>query len=192
MGDRAERRTVVEPEPKPGQWLEARDFADVVRLTPLVSMDLLVRAPDGRVLVGRRVNEPAKNCFFLVGGRITKNESRAAAFRRLTVEELGVELNIEHARFLGVYDHFYPTNRFEREGFGTHYVALGYELRLFVEPAALPREQHGEYAWMTETELLESPQVHENTKEYFRTAGTLKRQKFETLKRRKGAEAEDE
>src|SRR5271169_5446163 len=169
MGERAEHQTVVEREPKPGQWLAAQDFAAVVRLTPLVSMDLLVRAPDGRVLVGRRVNEPAKNCFFLVGGRITKNESRAAAFRRLAREELGAELNIEQARFLGVYDHFYPTNRFEREGFGTHYVVLGYELKMFVEPAALPKEQHGEYVWMTEADLLKSPAVHENTKAYFRT-----------------------
>jgi colanic acid biosynthesis protein WcaH len=155
-------------EPKPGQWLEAQDFAAVVRLTPLVSMDLVVRAPDGRVLVGRRVNEPAKNRFFLVGGRITKNESRAAAFRRLTREELGVELEISQARFLGVYDHFYPTNRFEQNGFGTHYVVLGYELNGFVESAALPKEQHAEYAWMSKDELLASPDVHENTKAYFR------------------------
>ena len=176
MGERAEQQTAEQHEPRPGQWLAAQDFAHVVRLTPLVSMDILVRAPDGRVLVGRRINEPAKNCFFLVGGRITKNESRAAAFRRLTREELGVESDIEQARFLGVYDHFYPTNRFEQEGFGTHYVVLGYELDLFVEPAALPKDQHGEYVWMTEQELLKSPEVHENTKAYFRgEVKTLKR-----------------
>jgi len=171
MSVRRKRAVSVAPEPKPGEWLAAREFADVVRLTPLVSMDLVVRAPDGRVLVGRRVNEPARNCFFLVGGRITKNESRAAAFRRLTREELGVELEIAQARFLGVYDHFYPTNRFEREGFGTHYVVLGYELKFFAEPAALPNDQHGEYVWMTEDELLNSPEVHENTKAYFRAPG---------------------
>lgn len=155
-------------EPKPGEWLDAADFAHVVRLTPLVSIDLVVRRADGRILVGRRVNEPAKNLFFLVGGRITKNESRAAAFRRLTREELGVEMPIEHARFLGAYDHFYPTNRFEHPGFGTHYVVLGYEIVLDPQPDSLPTEQHGEYAWMTEKELLASPEVHENTKAYFR------------------------
>ena len=165
----------VPPEPQPGQWLAAQEFADVVRLTPLVSMDLLVRGPDNRVLVGRRVNEPAKSRFFLVGGRITKNESRAAAFRRLTREELGTELAIEQARFLGVYDHFYPTNRFEQKGFGTHYVVLGYEVQFFAEPEALPKDQHGEYVWMTESELLQSPEVHENTKAYFRNgAGSSK------------------
>lgn len=156
-------------EPGPGQWLAAEDFANVVRLTPLVSIDIAVRAPDRRVLVGRRKYEPARNTFFLVGGRITKNESRAAAFRRLTREELGLEAGLEQARFLGVYDHFYPANRFEHPGFGTHYVVLGYELPLSVVPASLPLEQHGEYVWMSEAELLASPEVHENTKAYFRS-----------------------
>jgi colanic acid biosynthesis protein WcaH len=155
-------------EPAPGQWLTPVDFEHVIRLTPLVSMDLVVRAPDGRVLVGRRKYEPARNMFFLVGGRITKNESRSAAFRRLTREELGIEVPIEQARFLGVYDHFYPTNRFERKGFGTHYVVLGYELGLDPHTANLPTEQHAEYLWKTEGELLDSPEVHENTKAYFR------------------------
>jgi colanic acid biosynthesis protein WcaH len=155
-------------EPQPGQWLAPQEFMDVVRLTPLVSIDLLVRSPDGRVLVGRRKNEPAKDRFFLVGGRITKNESRAAAFRRLTREELGTELDISEARFLGVYDHFSPANRFEIPGFGTHYVVLGYEVNFYREVSALPQEQHGEYAWQTESELLGSPEVHENTKAYFR------------------------
>jgi GDP-mannose mannosyl hydrolase len=168
MSTRPRLVSTTNTEPKPGEWLDPQDFEHVVRLTPLVSMDLIVRSPDGRVLVGRRLNEPAKDSFFLVGGRITKNESRAAAFRRLTREELGIELTIDQARFLGVYDHFYPTNRFEKPGFGTHYVVLGYELFLSCLTANLPREQHGEYLWKTEAELLASPDVHQNTKAYFR------------------------
>lgn len=168
MLDPQDRLGGLTHEPGPGEWLAAEDFAAVVRLTPLVSMDLLVRAPDGRVLVGRRINEPAKNSFFLVGGRITKNETRAAAFRRLTREELGEEHEITEARFLGVFDHFYPTNRFERDGFGTHYVVLGYELNLFLEVTRLPRDQHEHYAWMSPRELLGCSEVHENTKAYFR------------------------
>jgi colanic acid biosynthesis protein WcaH len=155
-------------EPKPGQWLEPKDFEHIVRLTPLVSIDILVRSPDDRVLVGRRRHEPAKNTLFLPGGRITKNETRAAAFQRLTRDELGIEKRIEDARFLGVYDHIYPANRFEKKGFGTHYVVLGYELELSAPLTALPADQHGEYLWLTEAELLASSEVHQCTKNYFR------------------------
>ena len=155
-------------EPKPGQWLEPGDFDSVVRLTPLVAIDMIVRSPDGRVLLGRRNHEPAKGCFFVPGGRITKNETLAAAFRRISLAELGAEKKLEEARFLGVYEHFYPTNRLERAGFGTHYVTLAYELTSPVQDALLPKDQHGEYAWQTEAELLSCPHVHENTKAYFR------------------------
>ena len=61
-------------ETKPGQRLEPEDFNNVVRLSPLVAIDMIVRSPDGRVLVACRNNEPAKGRFFVPGGRITKNE----------------------------------------------------------------------------------------------------------------------
>ncbi len=155
-------------EPQPGQWLDPEDFAAIIRLTPLISIDLVVRTPDGRVLVGRRKHEPAKGTFFVPGSRITKNETQDAAFRRIAREELGLELAIENARLLGVYEHLYPTNRLERAGFGTHYIVLGYEVNLPQQPASLPQDQHGEYGWMTPAELLASAEVHENTKAYFR------------------------
>jgi colanic acid biosynthesis protein WcaH len=155
-------------EPQPGAWLSKAEFARVVCNTPLVSIDIVVRAPDRRVLLGRRTSEPARNVYFVPGGRITKNETRAAAFRRLTQTELGVVCDLSHARFLGVYDHLYPTNRLELEGFGTHYVVLGYEIDLPLEKAALPTEQHAEYVWWTDEQILGSPDVHENTKAYFR------------------------
>ena len=154
-------------EPEVGARLDPQDFDTVVRLTPLVAIDLIVRSAEGRVLLGRRLNEPAKGCFFVPGGRITKNETLAAAFRRICLAELGVAEEIGQARFIGVYEHFYRTNNREQSGFGTHYVTLGYELTAPIPDSRLPQDQHGEYAWMTEAELLGCPEVHENTKAYF-------------------------
>jgi len=39
-----------------------------------------------------------------------------------------------------------------------------------LEDALLPRDQHGEYAWKTEAELLSCPDVHKHTKAYFTSA----------------------
>jgi colanic acid biosynthesis protein WcaH len=166
-GLKGKRQTMI-VEPKPGEWLSPSDFATVIRLTPLVSIDLIVRSPEGRVLMGRRKHEPAKGTYFVTGGRITKNESRAAAFRRIAREELGTEARLDQARFVGVYDHFYSANRLEQAGYGTHYVSIAYELTLQQSPTALPLEQHGEYVWLTVGELLAHPEVHENTKAFFR------------------------
>jgi colanic acid biosynthesis protein WcaH len=107
--------------------------------------------------------------FFVPGGRITKNETLAAAFGRISLEELGIELSLAAARFHSVNEHFYPTNRFKKKGFGTHYITLAYEIGLSLKTDELPKDQHGEYAWMSPEELLRSPEVHENTKAYFRS-----------------------
>jgi colanic acid biosynthesis protein WcaH len=155
-------------EPRPGEWMAPQDFENVIRLTPLVAIDFIIRSPHGKVLIGRRTNEPARGVFFVPGGRITKNEARSAAFRRISQEELGIELDIAQARFHSVNDHFYQTNRFFKPGFGTHYVTLAYELTLALEISSLPKDQHGEFEWMSPTELLRSHEVHDNTKAYFR------------------------
>jgi len=157
----------LEREPKPGQRLGPEDFDNVVRLTPLVAIDLIVRSPKGRVLVGCRKNEPAKGFLFTLGGRISKNETLAAAFTRISLAELGVALRIEDARFRGVYEHFYATNNHVVAGFGTHYVVLAYELNAAVQDLRLPQDQHGEFAWLTVDELLHNAEVHQNVKAYF-------------------------
>jgi colanic acid biosynthesis protein WcaH len=159
--------SAMKPEPKPGQWLAPEDFDNVIRLTPLVAIDLIVRSPDGRILVGRRSHEPAKGWFFTPGGRVSKNEPLANAFRRISLAELGVEKQITEARFAGVYEHFYATNNHEVAGFGTHYVVLAHELSSASLDLPLPQDQHGEFLWLTETELLRSPDVHDNVKAYF-------------------------
>jgi colanic acid biosynthesis protein WcaH len=158
----------MKQEPRPGQRLSPEDFDTAVRVTPLVAIDVIVRSPDRRVLLGRRKNEPAKGTFFTTGGRITKNETLAAAFRRISRAELGAAKEIKDARFLGVYEHFYTTNNHEQAGFGTHYVVLAYELTSPEHELPLPKDQHGEFVWLSEAELLCHPEVHENAKAYFR------------------------
>src|SRR5215213_4859676 len=104
-------------------------FVTVIRCAPLVSIDLVLRDPAGRVLVGRRKNEPARGTLFVPGGAIRKGERLDKVFQRILAAETGLSACRSDARFLGVYEHFYDTNRFGDLGYGTHYIALGYELR---------------------------------------------------------------
>jgi len=142
-------------------------FKTIVSCTPLVSIDLIVRDPEQRVLLGWRRNRPAQHCWFVPGGRINKDETIAEAFRRITRDELGLGVSRENARFLGVYEHLYP-DCFDGEDVSTHYVVLAHELTLAL-PGDLPPEQHERYCWLSPSELLSSHHVHENTKAYFRS-----------------------
>jgi colanic acid biosynthesis protein WcaH len=143
-------------------------WAAVVRDAPLVSFDLVVRDDAARVLLGLRTNAPARGTWFVPGGVVRKNEPLAAAFRRLTGEELGHARALEDSRLLGVHEHFYPDNFSDDPSFGTHYVVMVRELSLATPAEALPRAQHSRYRWWPVAELLADPLVHEHVKRYFR------------------------
>jgi colanic acid biosynthesis protein WcaH len=143
------------------------EFARVVRLAPLVSIDLIIRDANQNVLVGLRTNEPAKGVYFVPGGCIRKDETIQNAFVRILESEIGCRASFEDARFLGVFQHFYSTNRHGFSGYGTHYIVLAYELRFDSRPAIVLDAQHSIHRWMNEAELKTATDVHDNTKGYF-------------------------
>ena len=63
--------------------LSKKEFLEVITRTPLVSIDLVIRDPKNRILLGFRTNEPAKNKWFVPGGRIKKGENIEEAFKRV-------------------------------------------------------------------------------------------------------------
>src|SRR5262249_22225690 len=118
------------------------DFSQIVRLAPLVSVDLILRDAGRNVLVALRTNEPAKGFYFVPGGCIRKGETIENAFLRILKAETGCSVRFGDARFLGGFEHFYTTNRFRFAGSGTHYVVLAYEVRLDHRPVIILDGQH--------------------------------------------------
>ncbi|MDE1006096.1 GDP-mannose mannosyl hydrolase [Paraburkholderia agricolaris] len=145
------------------------DFLDVVRLTPLVAIDLIVRDAEARVLIGHRRNRPARDTWFVPGGRIHKDETLDAAFARIADAELGIaRLARSTARFEGVFEHHYEDNFAAEPGVSTHYIVLAYALQLTSTVPVGRLDQHSEYLWLSPAALLARTDVHENTKAYFR------------------------
>ena len=153
--------------------LSENTFREVIRCAPLVSIDLVVRRPDGRYLVGWRRNRPAAAHWFVPGGRIFKNERILDAFARLTAKELGEALPWEGARLLGAYDHIYDDTVFGDGDGGTHYVVLAHWVPVpeGFEPRVDP--QHDRFTWLLPSELMTEPTVHANTRAYFPAAEEL-------------------
>lgn len=151
-------------------WLDTETFQSAVEATPLVSIDLVVRDTEGRILLGIRNNRPAQGCWFVPGGRIRKNETLDAAFFRLTHEELGQPSERSAARLMGVYEHLYEDSVFGAAP-GTHYVVLGYTFccPIPADSLQLPHNQHSEYRWWAPAAALASDWVHDNTKAYLQS-----------------------
>lgn len=149
-------------------WLPDETFKSIIQHTPLISIDLIVRNEQGEVLLGKRINAPAKGYWFVPGGRVRKNETLDEAFIRLVREELGIESGITRAdaKFLGVFEHFYGDCVLAEE-VSTHYIVLAYELNLSPKNIKYPITQHSQFRFESLSLIQENNEIHYFTKMYF-------------------------
>ena len=143
-------------------------MAAAIRNVVLVSIDLIIRNKKDEVLLVRRKQEPAKGLYFVPGGRIRKNETIELAFNRILKVETHLRARFEDARPIGVFEHRYASNRFEDNQFGTHYIALAYEIIVAEIDSLQLDEHHSVSKWMTGDEVIASGDVHDFAKQYFR------------------------
>ena len=148
--------------------MKDKNILEIIVATPLVSIDLVIKNPSKKVLLGKRTNRPAKGYWFVPGGRIIKNETINQALKRISKVEVGLDLSTETLNLLGAYDHIYEDNFLNVSGINTHYVALAFAVNLKQEIEVKPDEQHIAFKWWKIDKLLEDPSVHLNTNAYFR------------------------
>ncbi len=155
-------------------FLPVSDFAAAVAALPLVSLDWVLTNPDGELLLGQRLNAPARGWWFTPGGRIRKNEALAQALQRVAHDELGLAPQLagawaDRAQLMGAWDHFYPDSVFSPDA-STHYVNLPHWLALSWDEVALLRlpvgEQHAAWQWRPLAEAAGHPLVHAHVRPY--------------------------
>lgn len=148
-------------------WLPDQVFKTVIQSTPLISIDLVVRNEENQVLLGKRLNAPAKGFWFVPGGRVQKDENIDQAFIRLVNQELGINSSItkKDSNFLGIYEHFYEDNFYE-EDFTTHYIVMGYEIKIS-QSLIEKLSQHSDFKWINVNEMISDESIHQYTKNYF-------------------------
>lgn len=155
-------------------FLTKDEFSKVIKNTPLISIDICILK--GRsILLGKRINPPAKDFFFVPGGRIRKSELKKSAFERILKTELGFVLENDSyklVKYLGCYEHLYEDNFLGNDDFGTHYVVLAYLISyeyLLKKYEEIRSEQHSEYVWVNIDEIDDNlKKIHPNTLAYFK------------------------
>ena len=145
--------------------LSKSNFIQIIKNTPLISIDLIIENEDNKILLGKRVNEPARNEWFVPGGRVFKDETLDIAFKRTTLSEIGITLERKNVEFYGLYEHFYENNVFNNS-FSTHYIVLSHKVKVNKKDIKL-NNQHEKYQWFHINEILKKNNVNKYTKEYF-------------------------
>lgn len=144
--------------------LSQNDFKQLIKNAPLFAIDLVLLNDSNQILVGKRNNAPAKDFWFVPGGRVFKNESLKDAFKRICQDELGQSFEYKQGTLLGLFDHFYDESVFGIE-IDTHYINAPYLIVLKNQQLiALPHEQHQDYRWIDLNNIEQDETVHPYSK----------------------------
>lgn len=103
--------------------IPARLYKKIVSLMPICCVDLVFLS-EGKVYLFKRAYAPAKNKWWIIGGRILKGEKIKEAVLRKAKEEISVDIKIR--KIIGVYEAFFGTNRFDTKAkkSGSHSISI--------------------------------------------------------------------
>ena len=102
--------------------------------------------------MGKRINKPARNFYFVPGGRVFKNEARNTAIKRISSQEIGKSINPEDCSSLGIYDHFYDESIWEIQT--SHRIILSALLIIVdITNKFNIHSQHSESLWINESNV---------------------------------------
>jgi len=119
-------------------------YREIISVLPIICVDIVIRNHAGKVLLARRKNDPLRDQWWVIGGRIRFGESARQACIRKTLEEAGFEL--DKLQFLGFYEDVFDRNAFDAAK-PYHTFSLVFETRVATTQAVRLDSQHSEYSW---------------------------------------------
>ena len=153
--------------------LNHSEFYNVVKSTPLIAVDFLIFDNESKnILLGKRLNNPAKDSFFSFGNAVFKNETLSQSMNRVLVNELNlqnVENYLKNAEFNGIFEQFYENNFLDNSA-TTHYVVISYALKINKLDLQNNKgndaytNQHENIKWFELSKINNLPDVHEYVK----------------------------
>ncbi len=124
-------------------------YEQILENIPICCVDVIIH-DNKRVLLVQRDEEPAKDEWWVIGGRILKGERFEDAVKRKIKEEVG--LNGEIEKRIGTYELIFDKGNSNDARKGTHAVAVVYLAKLFEERKIELDETSRNYKWIGEIE----------------------------------------
>lgn len=150
--------------------LNNKDFKNVIEKTILFAFDFIVLYQK-KILLLKRNNSPAKNYWFVPGGRVYKNEKMNFAIKRILKNELNISTNnIFSLKSGSLYEHIYKKdNIFGDSDLDTHYVVQTILIELKNINNMKLDLQSSSFDFFLPSEIKKSKNVHKFVKSYFVT-----------------------
>lgn len=84
--------------------LSYEEFLESLRLSPRLTVEIVVANDKGEILLLKRDKEPFKDHWHLPGSFLLKGESIGECFRRISLDEIGTELTYSDGKFEGLFE----------------------------------------------------------------------------------------
>lgn len=119
-----------------------------VKNLPIAAVDLVIfNKKRNKVLLFKRLNEPAKGKYYTLGGRINKNERILEAALRKLREEINLKIDPQKLAYIGITEEFFVNSIFNK--IKSHFIVVNYALSLednFIRKFRLD-PQHSSFKW---------------------------------------------
>jgi len=123
-------------------WIPEEFYKKILKNIPIACVDLII-THGNYFLLGRRANEPAKDCWFFPGGRIKKGEKLINAAVRKTREEVGIDVNISDVSLLSVGETIY-------DALGLHTINTLFVIKIKEKTKIKNHDnQHNKFKWFS-------------------------------------------
>jgi colanic acid biosynthesis protein WcaH len=124
------------------------EYYTCVKNLPIATVDVVIfNKEKNRTLLFRRLNEPAKGKYYILGGRINKNEKILDAALRKLKEEINLKINSQGLAYIGITEEFFPNSIFKK--MKSNFIVMNYVLTLknnLIEKLQLD-SQHSGFRW---------------------------------------------
>ena len=67
-----------------------KKYSKILEILPILCVDIIIKNSDDQYLLIKRANEPLKNQWWVIGGRVFKGETLKEAAQRKVKEEVGL------------------------------------------------------------------------------------------------------
>ena len=140
---------------------------------PIFGIDLIIYFKKRGILMGRRINNPAKDKLFVPGGRVYKNEARKDAFKRILKNETGLNIKYTESSSIGLFEHFYDLTYWSSKNSSTHYIIEARLIELeIIDNDINMSAQHSNLEWIN-LNNFESDDIHFYSKLYLKRVSEL-------------------
>ena len=120
-------------------------YKQIISSIPILCVDIIIKNEQDQILLVKRNNEPVKDRYWVVGGRVNIGEKAKDAAKRKLLSEVGIKSN--RIDFIGIYEGLFDINPFEKMGDKYHTLGLVFETEVHSSTDIELDDQSSDWKW---------------------------------------------